>query len=79
MRRCTEFRSLLSTLPLVALLGGGIDPALPSAAAGKAGGVLICHHAGPTKQVEISVSPAAVPSHIINHGDTIGACGGFPT
>jgi hypothetical protein len=35
--------------------------------------VTICHHAGPTKRVTITISEAALPAHL-RHGDTIGPC-----
>jgi outer membrane biosynthesis protein TonB len=35
--------------------------------------VTICHHAGPTKTITITVDDDAVPAHLA-HGDTIGAC-----
>jgi hypothetical protein len=74
MRHSNEMGFLGSTLSLLLLTGQGVAPAPRVAVAGDAGGVLICHHAGPTKTIEISVSPAAVPAHVFNHGDTVGPC-----
>src|SRR5438270_5334969 len=36
--------------------------------------VTICHHAGPTKTITITVDENAVAYHVANHGDTIGPC-----
>lgn len=35
--------------------------------------VVICHHAGPTKTITITVDEHAVPAHL-GHGDLIGPC-----
>jgi hypothetical protein len=64
--------SALCTLPLLVLTGATNLQA-------RAGGIPICHHAGPTHTVDIQVAPEAVFTHIINHGDTIGTCGGGTT
>ena len=67
---------IFTSLFLVAL-GALSVPALSRAGNEK---VLICHHAGPTKQFEISVDEHAVPGHL-GHGDSVGACddgGGDP-
>lgn len=36
--------------------------------------VTICHHAGPTKTITITVDDDAVAKHVSQHGDTIGPC-----
>jgi len=63
---------MLAALSLVVVLPGVSASAISRDANEK---VLICHHAGPTKQFEISVDEHAVPGHL-GHGDSIGACGG---
>lgn len=57
------------------LLAPGGAASYPSALSGD-GLVMICHHAGPKKQFEIFVDDSAVPHHILQHGDTVGECGG---
>jgi hypothetical protein len=78
MRRRSELLSLLSTLPLIALTGGAAQQTPMMTSGGAMGGVRICHHAGPTQQIEITVSNAAVPLHVMLHGDSVGSCGGVP-
>ncbi|HEX7466510.1 MAG TPA: hypothetical protein VF309_07710 [Usitatibacter sp.] len=74
-----NFLSLVFVLPAIALLGRGIDATSQSAAgAGAETKVLICHNAGPSKQIEIEVNESAVAAHIEQHGDTVGACSGVP-
>lgn len=36
--------------------------------------VVICHHAGPTKTITITVDGSAQVKHHQNHGDTVGPC-----
>ena len=67
-----RYLSALCTLPMLVLTGATSVPS-------RAGGIPICHHAGPTRTVDIEVAPQAVFTHVINHGDTIGSCGGSPT
>lgn len=38
--------------------------------------VTICHHAGPTKVITITIDRMALPHHVEEHGDTIGPCRG---
>ncbi|MDB4900355.1 MAG: hypothetical protein JWN53_2163 [Gemmatimonadetes bacterium] len=78
MRRRSEPLSLLSALPLIVLTGGAVQQAPMTTSTGAMGGVKICHHAGPRQQVEITVSAADVPWHVMLHGDTVGRCGGVP-
>jgi hypothetical protein len=74
MTRSRELLSLLASLPLFVLTGDGVS-ATPVTPMRNAGGVLICHHAGPTKTIEISVAAPAVPAHVMMHGDNVGPCG----
>ena len=47
-----------------------------SAISGEEAQVTICHHppGNPTNVQIITVGESAVPSHIQNHGDTVGSC-----
>ena len=77
MTQLKNFLSLISVLPAVALMSRGLDAPAPSAT-GANTRVLICHNAGPSKQIEIEVDENAVTAHVDQHGDTVGACGGSP-
>ncbi len=66
---------MLACTTLLLATGAAATPARAASGAK----VLICHHAGPTKQIEINVDGSAVEAHVANHGDSVGACGGTPT
>ena len=76
MSRSTSFLSLIATLPLVVLMGSGTDQIEAPSMAGNEDKVVICHNAGPSKQLELEVSENAVEAHVTQHGDTVGPCGG---
>jgi hypothetical protein len=78
MSHYKNFLSLISVLPAIALMGHGIGAMPPSAAPDGNTKVLICHNAGPSKQIELEVDESAVAAHVEQHGDTIGSCDSFP-
>lgn len=61
---------LLVLAPASALAGGPKDTSPGNSGEHK---VTICHHAGPTKTITITVDEHAVPAHLA-HGDTLGVC-----
>lgn len=73
MSRPTPTRALVALVTLAAA-GGFISVARASAATAGPG-VVICHHAGPTKLMTMKVGESAVQWHVESHGDTVGACG----
>jgi hypothetical protein len=41
--------------------------------------VTICHKAGSENQVTLTISQQALDKHLVEHGDTLGACGAAAT
>lgn len=70
------------TKSVVNVVKRAVAPSRPTAVQGSAAQdqyapqkITICHHAGPTKRVTITISESALPAHLA-HGDTVGPCGG---
>src|SRR3954469_11553180 len=61
---------LLVLAPATVLAGGPKDTSPGNSGEHK---VTICHHAGPTKTITITVDEHAVPAHLA-HGDSLGVC-----
>jgi hypothetical protein len=68
----TLFATLILAVPAAADKGGGHPGDTSPGNSGKHK-VTICHHAGPTKTITITVDEHALPAHL-GHGDSIGAC-----